>query len=103
VRYLNHAGGATLVERDAAPPPLRAPVDAWLAVAAHLAPHVGAWTEPQLPALPGEHGRIMMLTPGGPRFGQGPLDQLRCDARASTYLDAATAVLQAVAALRTIA
>jgi hypothetical protein len=99
VRYLNHAGGATLVESGAAPPALHAATDAWLGVAGDFAAQVGAWTQPALPPLPAQHGRLMMLTPGGPRFGQGPLEQLTRDARAASYMNAATVVLTAVAAL----
>jgi hypothetical protein len=57
---------------------------------------VGTWEEPDLPALPVDHARLLLLTPGGFRFGQGPPDSLWADPGAAAVLDAATALLQLV-------
>lgn len=72
---------------------------AWLEIAQTLAQVVGVWEEPALPALPAGATRITMLTPAGPRFGQGPDAALRKDRAAGAYLAAATRVLTTVLAL----
>jgi hypothetical protein len=53
----------------------------WLTVAEWL-------NQPEFPALPSGHTRIMMLTPAGARFGQGPDSALRADKEAATFLAA---------------
>lgn len=95
VRYLNWSGKVAVVDgsQDRA---LDSAVTAWLGVAGSLAAAVGVWDKAQLPALPAGHSRITMLTPAGPRFGQGPADLLRRDPPAAAFLDAATRVLVAV-------
>jgi hypothetical protein len=97
-RYLNHGGRVAIVESLAASP-IAEPLTAWLALASRLAALVGVWDEPQLPALPNGHTRVMMLTPGGARFGQGPDGQLRQDEGAAAFLAAATNLLVAVTSL----
>lgn len=94
VRYLNHAGGVTVVdevEGDAAEA-----LAQWLAAGQQLAGHIGVWTEPTRPSLAVGESRMTMLTPGGPRFGQGPDDALRADPMAGPLFAAATALLVAV-------
>jgi hypothetical protein len=92
VRYLNHSGGVAIVE----PPNLPATADAadsWLTVGQRLANVIGVWDRSVLPQLPPGASRVLMLTPGGPRFGQGPDSQLRLDRGAARFLDAATQLL----------
>jgi hypothetical protein len=52
------------------------------AIGAHPPPH------------PAGHVRIMALTPGGPRFVQGPEPALSAEPLAARFLNAATALLQ---------
>lgn len=97
VRYLNYSGRAAVVEPPA-PEGLAAAVGHWLAVAGQLASAIGPWSGP-LPDVPRGHARVLMLTPSGPRFGQGPYDALSRDRAAAGYLAAATKVLQIVTTL----
>lgn len=68
-RYLNHSGKVVVAET---PPAMTAAARAVVAAAAPLAGVVGVWDEPALPPVPLGHSRVLMLTPGGFRFGQGP-------------------------------
>lgn len=95
VRYLNHAGPAAVVEPDVYPS-VDAAATVWRDVAASVARVVGVWDKPELPPLPPGHSRVMMLTPAGPRFGQGPDQLLRKDAPAAAFLATATRVLRAI-------
>lgn len=97
VRYLNHAGGATVL--DDVPPQTAALAANVLAAGQELADQIGPWTEPQLPDLPVGTMRLTMLTRGGPRFGQGPDDVLGDDPMAGPLLTAATALLVSVVEL----
>jgi hypothetical protein len=92
-RYLNHTGGAVIWEdRD---PVIQAAIDDWLAYAQGLARALGAaWTEPSLPPLPPGHLRVLMLTPSGPRFGQGPEADIGKEPAVSRFLSPATALMQ---------
>lgn len=94
VRYLNHAGGSTII--DDAPEEVAAAAAAVLAAGQALSTQIGPWTEPALPELPVGHNRLTMLTRGGPRFGQGPGDVLGADPLAGPLLGAATELLVAV-------
>lgn len=94
VRYLNHAGGSTVV--DAPVPDLVEPIAAVLAAGAALSAQIGPWTEPRLPGLPAGHTRFTMLTRGGPRFGQGPADAIQADPLAVPLFAAATELLVAI-------
>ncbi|MGN6695170.1 MAG: hypothetical protein ACTHN0_13425 [Aquihabitans sp.] len=94
VRYLNHAGGATIL--DDVPPEVAEKAAVVLAVGRALADQIGPWTEPQLPDLPVGTMRLTMLTRGGPRFGQGPDDVLGADPMAGPLLAASTELLVAV-------
>jgi len=94
VRYLNHAGGATVL--DEVPPPAVVLAANVLAAGQALADQIGPWTEPQLPDLPVGSMRLTMLTRGGPRFGQGPDDVLGNDPMAGPLLVAATELLVTV-------
>lgn len=94
VRYLNHAGGATIL--DEVPGEVVPLVTAVLAAGQALGDQIGPWDEPQLPDLPVGSMRLSMLTRGGPRFGQGPDDVLGGDPMAGPLLAAATELLVAV-------
>lgn len=94
VRYLNHAGGSTVI--DAAPPTVAVAAAAVLQAGQSLAAQIGPWTEPHLPDLPVGHTRLTMLTRSGPHFGQGPGDVLGADPAAAPLLGAATELLVAV-------
>ena len=87
-RYLNHAGGAAVT--DEAWPETRDLVRA----AAPLGAVVGLWDRPELPPLPAGHSRLLLLTPGGFRFGQGPSQLLFGDDTAGPVLRAAVRLLQ---------
>jgi hypothetical protein len=91
-RYLNH-GGAVVVADDAALGDLATAVRSWLAIGQRLATMIGVWDGQDLPQLPPGHTRVLMLTPGGFRFGQGPDDQLRADPAAAAFLSTATPLL----------
>jgi hypothetical protein len=100
VRYLNWGGKLAVVEPGNIPAVDDA-VSAWLAVADVVARAVGVWDQDALPRLPAGHSRILMLSPGGKRFGQGPDDLLRADPPAAGFLTAATRLLLAVTAAST--
>jgi hypothetical protein len=97
VRYLNHAGGATIL--DEVPAEVAQRVGPVLGAGQALADQIGPWTEPALPALPVGQMRLTMLTRGGPRFGQGADDVLGAEPMAGPLLAAATDLLVAVVAL----
>ena len=97
VRYLNHAGGATIL--DDVPPEVAEKAVAVLAAGQALADQIGPWEEPALPDLPVGSMRLTMLTRGGPRFGQGPEEVLGNDRLAAPVLAAATELLVAVVGL----
>ena len=98
-RYLNYAGGAVIWE-DREDPAIQAVVDDWMTLAKGLAGALAgsgsawAWTKPSLPPLPAGHLRIMLLTPSGPWFGQGPEASMRNEPTAQVFLRPATALLQ---------
>ena len=97
VRYLNYSGKVAAVEPPA-PDGLAKAVGEWLAVAGQIASAIGPWRGP-LPELPRGHARVLMLTPSGPRFGQGPYGALSRDRAAAGFLAAAARVLQIVVTL----
>lgn len=95
VRYLNFSGKAIVIETPTTKD-LGGAVRAWFAVAEQIATGIGPWEEPDLPALPAGHLRVMMLTPSGPHFGQGPADALGADPSVGRFVAAAVTLLQAV-------
>lgn len=96
-RYLNHAGGAAIVDNPQLAG-LADAVESWLGIGRCLAQNVGVWDARALPPLPAGHTRVLVLTPGGFRFGQGPDLQLRQDPAAAAFLESATTVLLVVTA-----
>lgn len=108
VRYLNHGGGATVVEPgglDGLGPQvaadLAAAVEGWLGVGQVVADATGPLEPGPWPALPTGHTRVAMLTRAGPHIGQGPDEQLRAEPTAEAFLAAATAVLLLIVDLPT--
>ena len=61
-----------------------------------LVSRIGPWTEPKLPLLGQGDARLMVLTPSGPHFGQGPFSALGSDPLARPILDAACQLLNRV-------
>lgn len=98
VRYLNHSGASTIVEPPA-PAEVATAATRLLAAGSEVVPMIGPWEEPALPELQPGHARLLMLTPSGPCFGQGPFDVLMADPKAGGLFDAATALLQTVVGL----
>lgn len=99
VRYLNHAGGATVVEEGQGGEELLTALAKLLTAGQALADVLGPWTEGALPEVPTDHTRLLVLTPGGHRFGQGPDEALRQEPLAEALFAAATELLVAVVGL----
>jgi hypothetical protein len=97
-RYLNHSGNVLVVEGK--PPLTLAPTAAVIATAEPLSHEIGLWDQELLPDLPSGHARLLLLTPGGFRFGQGPQTLLWNEPLAGAVLNAATRLLQVITNLR---
>lgn len=91
-RYLNYSGSALALE-DRSQTAIQTAIGEWIAIGQVIADAAGPWEQPSLPPLPAGHVRVMALTPGGPRFGQGPGAALSAEPLAATFLGAATALL----------
>jgi hypothetical protein len=87
-RYLNHSGKVVVADVEGGP--VAAAAEAVLSAAQPLGTVVGLWDQPELPAVPSGHARLLLLTPGGFRFGQGPQAALWQEPMAGAVLDAAT-------------
>lgn len=94
-RYLNYSGKA-LVWEDHSDVGVQAAITGWLALGQAIADAIGVWDQPSLPPLPAGQARLLMLTPGGHRFGQGPVAALSQDPMAGPFITAATRVLQLI-------
>ena len=57
---------------------------------------IGPWDQPSLPPLPAGHVRVMVLTPSGAHFGQGPAAALSADLVAGPFLTAAASLIQLI-------
>jgi hypothetical protein len=90
-RYLNHAGKIVAAEGGKQPAVLA--VHAVMHAAEPLGKVIGLWDQPALPAVPSGHARLLLLTPGGFRFGQGPQDALWHEPMAEPVLNAATQLM----------
>ncbi|MBX3284643.1 MAG: hypothetical protein R2746_10620 [Acidimicrobiales bacterium] len=99
VRYLNHSGAATVLDEGQGGDDVLAALPKLLAAGQALADVLGPWTDAPLPELAPGQTRLMALTPGGPRFGQGPDEALRQEPLAESLFSAATELLVAVVAL----
>ena len=91
-RYLDSAGGAAILEE-----PWPEALDV-IRAADPLGGAIGLWDRPALPPLPAAHSRLLLLTPAGFRFGQGPTEALFADAVAGRVLRAAVTLLRRLAA-----
>jgi hypothetical protein len=94
-RYLHYSGGAVAWE-DRSVAPIQSAINDWLAKAQVIVNAIGPWNQPALPPLPPGHARLMMLTPSGPHFGQGPVADLSADQAARSFITAATGLMQLV-------
>jgi hypothetical protein len=99
VRYLNYSGKVAVIDPPG-PPELGRATAEWLAIAGQLSNAIGPW-DGALPDVPTGHARVLMLTPSGPRFGQGPYEALSRDAAAGAFLTGAAGVLEIVVRLAT--
>lgn len=90
-RYLNHSGKVVVAEGG--PQGAVEAAKALIETAEPLGKVIGLWDQPALPPLSPGDGRVLLLTPGGFRFGQGPQDALMEDPAASAVLDAATRLM----------
>ena len=93
-RYLNHSGKVAVV--DGGPPSALAAAAAVIATAVPLGHEIGLWDQEVLPDLPRGDARLLLLTPGGFRFGQGAQTALWSEPAVAALLNAATQLLQVV-------
>jgi hypothetical protein len=98
VRYLNYSG-KVLAWEDRSHPKVQSAVNHWLTAAQAVASVIGPWDQPSLPPVPASNARLMVLTPSGPHFGQGPAADLSADPLAQPFLTAATTLLQLIVSL----
>ena len=94
VRYINFSGAVVVV--DEASQAIGEAGRELLDQGRILVRRIGPWSEPHLPPLGQGDARLMVLTPGGPHFGQGPFSALDSDPMARPVLDAAIRLLNAV-------
>jgi hypothetical protein len=94
-RYLNYSGKAVVWE-DHSDIRVQAAITNWLTAGQVIADAIGVWEQPSLPPLPAGDARLMMLTPGGHRFGQASAAALSQDLQAGPFLAAATRLLQLI-------
>ena len=96
IRYINHAGGMTIVEEGS---PLRAQVDGLLLASQSVVARIGPWEGDRLPPPPTGQARLTFLVGGDIYFGQAPFEALAADPMAGPVLSTATALLTALVAL----
>ncbi len=90
-RYLNHSG--RIIVAQGGPPQSALAANAVITAAEPLGNVIGLWDQPTLPTVPSGHARLLLLTPGGFRFGQGPQDALWQEPMAGPVISAATQLL----------
>jgi hypothetical protein len=88
-RYVNYSGKVAVLEPPSSPA-LHAAAVAVIVAAGPLGAVVGLWDGDELPAIPSGHARLVLLTPGGFRFGQGSPAALWNDPSGGTVLTRAT-------------
>jgi hypothetical protein len=98
VRFLHHTGRMTIVEGPLAA--LEPHVRRILAAAAPIVARIGPWDQPRLPPPGAGRIRLSFLVSDGLYFGEGPMPALAADPLAGPLITHATALLQAVVALR---
>jgi hypothetical protein len=92
-RYLNYSGKAVVWDAPSVSP-IQEAIDTWLDSGQVIANATGPWDQPSFPPLPAGHARAMVLTPGGPHFGQGREADLSADPLAGSFLSSATSLMQ---------
>jgi len=90
-RYLNYSGTAVVME-DHSESEIQAAIGTWLASGQVIASVTGPWDQLSLPPVPAGYARAMVLTPGGPQFGQGPAAAPSADPLAGPFFSAATSL-----------
>jgi hypothetical protein len=96
VRYINHAGGVSIVEEGSV---LAAQVQALMLAAQPVVDAIGPWTEPRQAPPPTGQARLTFLVGGELYLGQGPFEALAADPMAGPVLRAATMLLTTLVAL----
>ncbi len=91
-RYLAYSGKA-LIWEDSSVTEIQMAIGDWLASGQAIADATEAWDQPSLPPLLAGYGRVMVLTPGGPRFRQSPAAAVG-DPMAGLFLAAAIRLLR---------
>jgi hypothetical protein len=91
-RYLDYSGKVVILE-DRTLHQVQEAIKNWLSLGQVIVQAIGPWTQPALPALPANHLRVMMLTPSGPHFGQGPSEELLKDKAVAQFCGLAQLVL----------
>jgi len=97
IRYINHAGGMSMVEDGT---PLRAQVDGLLLASRSVVGKIGPWAGDRLPPPPTGQARLTFLVGGDLYFGQAPFEALANDAMAGPVLNSATNLLSALVAFQ---
>ena len=97
IRYINHAGGMSMVEDGTA---LRAQVDGLLLASQSVVGKIGPWAGDRLPPPPTGQARLTFLVGGDLYFGQAPFAALAGDLMAGPVLNTASALLSALVALQ---
>ena len=97
-RYLNHAGGTSVVE---GPGIADAEIAAVIDAARPVALAIGPWTEARRPPPTNGNLRLSFLVGDELRFGEGPFEVLARDRAAGPVVTAATRLLARLAALLT--
>lgn len=96
VRYINHAGGVSIVESGG---PLTAQVEAVLLTSKRVVAAIGPWQGDRLPPPQTGEARLSFLVGGQLYFGQGQFAALARDGLAGPVLATATTLLSTVVAL----
>lgn len=94
-RYVNYSGQAVVWD-DRSDQQVQAAINRWLIAGQVIANTVGPWEEPSLPPVAAGDARLMVLTPGGPHFGQGPAARLSASPRARPFATAATSLVELI-------
>lgn len=92
-RYINHAGGVSIVEAGG---PLTAQVEAVLLTSKRVVAGIGPWQGDRLPPPSTGEARLTFLVGGQLYFGQGPFAALAGDPLAGPVLATATALLSTI-------
>jgi hypothetical protein len=90
VRYLNHAGGVSVIE---VPGIADAEIGAVLAAGRPVAEAIGPWTDARRPPPGKDAVRLSFLVGDELRFGEGPMTVMARDAMAGPIIATATALL----------